>query len=101
MERQGIETLFQWMGGWFPPVLLAMVGGIVRMLRTNDCTFRQWLASLAAAALAGWITASLMEAMGMTSDVIGPCAALAGYSGGTLLDICAERLCKLAKNVKP
>lgn len=101
MERFTIDTLLQWVGGWLPPVLLAVVGGVVRQLRARNCTVRQWIASLAGAALAGWITSSVMIAMGAPESFIGPCSALAGYSGGTLLDVCADRLCSLARNAKP
>jgi len=95
------DYLAQWGWGWLPPTLLGLLGGIVHLLQQNGCSLKASIASLAAAALSGWVICRLMEACGAPAEYVAPLTAVAGYIGRPLLDILSERVCSLAKSAKP
>eukprot|EP01022_Parablepharisma_sp_SALTPOND_P027055 TRINITY_DN65626_c0_g1_i1.p2 TRINITY_DN65626_c0_g1~~TRINITY_DN65626_c0_g1_i1.p2 ORF type:complete len:103 (-),score=12.94 TRINITY_DN65626_c0_g1_i1:240-548(-) len=99
-ERTLMNLLQQ---GWeiFLPVLLGLVGGVVRIMQTDGpCTWRGRLAALSAAGFAGYVLFSLMEAAGVPAGVAGAFTTISGYVGRPLLDIISARLCTIAKTTK-
>ena len=98
-----MTSLIQWIGGIAPPVLVALLGGAVRVLRgPGPCSFRYVLATIATAAFTGYLTHAALTSMQSVPDgVRTACVGIAGYAGGKLLDTVAERVCKVAAKVDP
>jgi len=99
---QWLSACFQWMGGWCPPVLIAMLGGGIKLLRGGSpCSIRAAVASLAIAGFTGWVAHGFLQSLGIPPAAISSGTAIAGYSGGKLLDVLSERACSAAKDLKP
>lgn len=95
-------NFLQLVGGIAPPVLVALLGGVVRVLRgPGPCSLRYVLATIVTAAFTGYLTHKLLSGVPMLADgVKTACVGIAGYAGGKLLDIMAERFCKVAERAK-
>lgn len=82
------------------PVLLAIVGGWVRTLTKQQCSWGQRLAAMATAAFTGVVVHLFMQSVefhpGLESAVI----ALSGYAGGDLLRILSKSVCTAAEKIK-
>lgn len=102
-ERMTLDSIMQAVGATCPPVLLASIGGAVRLLRGNRrCSFRAVVAELATAAFTGMVVHLLLADLAFIPPTAkSACVALSGYSGGVLLNILAERVCDAAANIKP
>jgi hypothetical protein len=88
----------QVVGGIAPPILVALAGGAVRVLRgPGPCSLRYVAATVITAAFTGYLTHSVLTSIHLVPDgVRTACVGIAGYAGGKLLDILAERFCKVA-----
>lgn len=102
-EKETIASLLQLMGGFVPPVLLALAGGTVRVLRGPEpCSVRQVLATVVTAAFTGYLVHLLLEpATFVPEGMRQACVGVAGYAGGQLLDIISARMCAAAKTFSP
>ncbi|MFK4765463.1 phage holin family protein [Desulfobaculum sp. SPO524] len=98
-----IESLMQLMGGVLPPVLLALFGGTVRVLRgPGACSARYVFATIVTAAFTGYMVHLLLEPVAFVPEGMRQaCVGVAGYAGGQLLDIIADRVCAAAKTFNP
>lgn len=100
-ERMTLDAIMQWMGGWCPPVMLAMIGGCIKLLRGGSpCSIKSAVASLAIAGFTGWVAHGFLQSLGIPPAAVSSGTAIAGYSGGKLLDVLAERACSAAKTLK-
>lgn len=98
-----IDTVMQYVGGIAPPVLLALLGGAVRVLRgPGQCSLRYVAATMASAAFTGLLTHKGLSSMpGIPEGILTAIVGISGYAGGKLLDILTERLCRVAATGKP
>lgn len=101
--RTGLDSFVQIMGSVAPPVLLALFGGSVRVLRgPGRCSVRQVLATIITAAFTGYMVHLLLQPVAFVPEgVKQACVGVAGYAGGQLLDILADRVCAAAKSFDP
>ncbi|GEM_PF-1693005 len=96
-----LSSIAQLIGGIAPPILVALGGGAVRVLRgPGPCSLRYVFATIVTAAFTGYLThAALSSVPAVPDGVRTACVGIAGYAGGKLLDIVAERFCKVAGKV--
>jgi hypothetical protein len=78
-----------------------MLGGGIKLLRGGSpCSIKAVVASLAIAGFTGWVAHGLLLSLGIPPAAVSSGTAIAGYSGGKLLDVLAERACSAAKTLK-
>ncbi|MEZ0576855.1 phage holin family protein [Halodesulfovibrio aestuarii] len=86
--------------GLLPPLVISVLGGLVRAVRTN-CTFKATLIAMLVAAFTGVVVSLFLQDVAfLTPDQKAAVTGLAGYNGGKLLDILSKRTCELAENLK-
>lgn len=90
--------LIEVVGGITPPLLVALAGGVVRVLRSSGpCSLRYVAATITTAAFTGYLTQLVLSSIPTIPNAIQTaCVGIAGYAGGKLLDILAERFCNVA-----
>lgn len=88
--REALEALF-------PVVGLALLGGVVRVVRFGTTSWRQFVGSLAGSAFAGVISHWILSGTDVGPQVGSALIATAGYLGGTLLDALQARLIRLVE----
>ncbi|MEZ6853001.1 phage holin family protein [Halodesulfovibrio aestuarii] len=86
--------------GLLPPIVISVLGGLVRAVRTN-CTLKGTLIAMLVAAFTGVVVSLFLQDVAfLTPDQKAAATGLAGYNGGKLLDILSKRTCELAENLK-
>lgn len=97
------NNFLQLVGGIAPPILVALLGGLVRLLRgPGPCSLRYVVATIVTAAFTGYLTHEALSSVPVMPDgVKTACVGIAGYAGGKLLDIMTERFCKVAERANP
>jgi hypothetical protein len=93
-------------GFWEPvlkllaPVLLAVIGGVVRTLESGRCSLVALLAAMATAGFTGCVVHLALESMSLAAGYKAALTGVAGYAGGDLLRVASRRLVAMAGTAK-
>jgi hypothetical protein len=80
------------------PVLLAVFGGVVRVLHDGrSCSWRRMLVSVLTAGFVGLIIFLVLQEVQASGSMTGAACGVGGYAGGDLLNTLARRVCKAAE----
>lgn len=82
------------------PVLLAIVGGWVRTLKQEQCSWASRFAAMATAAFTGVVVHLFMQSVDFHPGLESAVIALSGYAGGDLLRILSKSVCTAAEKIK-
>ncbi|MFV0420599.1 phage holin family protein [Oleidesulfovibrio sp.] len=98
MDERSSVQLPQWIA-MAAPIALAVLGGVVRQLRRDDCSLRRLCVGAVTAAFTGAVVQYGLADVAMPASFKAAAIGMSGWAGGDLLKVLAHRVCKAAETV--
>lgn len=78
---------------WILPVSLAVIGGIIRRLRSGRCSSASLIFGMAMAGFVGVLAHLALQDVAMSAGLKSAIVGVAGYAGGDLLNAASRKVC--------